>query len=209
MIGYRAGAGLSTSYAPGLPFPWVSILVGIPRGMNECRNLRGILATGRRLNAAGDVDHPRLNPGDFRRHVFRCETTSQDEPGKGGYAIEHIAANTRAGASQLAGNLGIDQNRVGHSTQGVCPRDIVDHHRPVRGLAQPKCPDEFDMTKRDEIFRRFLAVKLDYLETKFVRNMSHFGRGPIDKDAHDRHRGRKSSDDRLGSIQVTKRGERA
>jgi hypothetical protein len=44
---------------------------GSNRRLDERRNLIGIFQTGCRLDAACDVDHPRLNTRNFRRNVLR------------------------------------------------------------------------------------------------------------------------------------------
>jgi hypothetical protein len=44
---------------------------GSNRRLDERRNLRGIFLTRGRLDAACDVDHPRLNTCNFRRDVLR------------------------------------------------------------------------------------------------------------------------------------------
>ena len=63
---------------------------GASGGLDERGHFRGILSAWRRLDAAGHVDHPRLDKCDFRGDVFGSETAGQDQPGQGGNAIEDV-----------------------------------------------------------------------------------------------------------------------
>ena len=50
--------------------------------------------------------------------------------------------------------------------------------------SQSKRPDDLEMAEREQVFRRFVAVQLNDLETKVFREIGHFAGGPVDEDSH-------------------------
>lgn len=168
-------------------------------GLDEGGHFRRIFPTGRRLDPAGDIDHPGANTSDLGCDVFGCQAPSEDQPGQGGNVIENVGGHGRAGAAGLTGDISVNQDRVGHAANRLRTSQILDHPGPVRRLAQSKGSDEPKMTERNKVFRRLATVQLNDFQSKVAGDLSHRRGGSVNEDAHRGHRRRQSVHDLSGA----------
>jgi hypothetical protein len=98
-------------------------------------------------------------------------------------------------ASSTSDDMGIDQNRVWESANGMGRRQECRDGDPVAHLAQAKGPDEVKVPESPQIIGRFRTVQLHDLQTHARRNIHNFCRRPIHEDAHRGNRRRQGRDD--------------
>src|SRR5262249_22634705 len=126
-------------------------------GGDEGGDRRGVLATRRRLDATGDVDHPRPDPGDPLGDVLGSQAAGQDQPGQGGSRIEEGGVDRRPGPAHPAGDVGIDEYAFGGMAEGVGPREEIRDDPPTLDRAEPECPDDPERGERREVFGGLLT----------------------------------------------------
>ena len=148
------------------------------RGLDEGRalspDLFGPEQTRRRWRRRPSrVGHGRPSPATFSG----VKPPARISRGRGGMQSRTSDGHGRAGASRLARHIGVDQDRVrrrGPSTRARARYSLT--AAPVRGAAQPKCSDDLKLTECEQVFRRFLAVQLNDLQTELFRDIGHFAR---------------------------------
>jgi len=162
---------------------------GAPRCANEGGDLCEVLSTRGTFDTAGDVDHPGSDPADSNSDVLWSQTAGQDQVVQGGYTIEKLFGNGDAGAAGLAGDVSVDQDRVRWAPESPGTAEVLVQSTPGRGHIQAKRPDDPQVVKREQVFRRLSPVQLDDLQAELFRDLRHQGGGPVDEHAHSPNRG--------------------
>src|SRR5271166_940523 len=169
--------------------------------MNKGRDAGCVLTAGSRLDAARYVDHPRTHFTDVLGDVFRCQSTSENQPGMTWYPRQELASNERPRPSMLSGQACIDENRVGRSAQRAGPGKIIFHGRKISDRAQPEGADQAKAVESRQIFGRLITVELDRLQTEFQRDAGDLGGRAVHKQADSARPVRQCRDDLAGDWQ--------
>lgn len=186
----------------------------LPRGFQKSLDELRVFDTGRRLDATGRIDPPRLNRLDRLAYILGSQTTREDQRRPIGEVVDSgnlIPGERSARSSEFSRDTRIEQTGFERHSELAAAIELSSQTRNFLNRHTPR-PHEFrsriKSSQSSEKLGRFVSVQLDDPDAGRIQNRFDFVHGMVHKQSDGSRRSGEILDNLGGSLHADRAGRR-